>query len=985
MNEEKVTIKTSEEIIDEFLNNELKQDEQFRFIRAIFNDANSDDYIWSPTDFDKKFQEIILKPDDQIKKIDNIISEVKDVTIPDNVRIKSFCISGFKGCLEPFQISLDGKNYFVRGENTSGKTTIADALYFFLNRNISWAEGGGTGDFYLKDIRHIKLDPQKDASVEVDFMSDGGCFSDTITLTELSRTSYLKNNQFVRELQREQGRIYIRHGLLLNFMNKGDKDKWDEIVSLLGFEKINRIYKLLNDIRTKLDEKIRGVSNDLIYAEENLNTQFSSMRTQLENIENELGISLEPLKERIGQKEIIKRINDIISIIGKKLKLKEEDITLNQIIKILKEKSQATKIDENKLKTLEILNKITIPKVKETISQIKQFKAKVIEWQNNKEQIKELLLHETYRYLYQALNSTEALVEECPVCGNKIFPDKQPINKNILLQRLEIKQKESEALNKQFKNDLNSLIEKINPKIQKAKLFLETINNNSESLEDILQNAFPSSEKSFQDKLAELLNNPWFSINITRFTEMSFLTKADNIDNFINFWKNVSSFIEKITPIITKSHKNLSAWFKKIEKEKKNKKVDEFFKWYEQCIELRSIKNNIDNLIKNKKIQEIESKKKNKTLLKQRLGILDGAISKFIELRSKYIQLAFNKISTLIDDYFHAIHPYDKKISDIKFSTDGGKASLVCKYSGKTDISPLKVLSEGQLYSLGLCIFLASAKILQTKINFLIFDDVVQSSDINRREDLLKLLSEEFNDKQIIFFTHDENTHERAATFWHNHNTLYQQFSPSDSHGLVPKKDSPEISLFSLEDRLIGYTINSDKGAIIGRWLEFKLKRILKLLNGSGCNVYVKVPFNDLKLTLSPLMDALIKFVKENCQDKILSNIIKKPEYKELLRLDRNKVHGDESFSDEEIKAFQEYANKLVSIFICQECGEFVRDLSGVCFKKHINDDGNIIPVQLYPKRLHCKKCGAVCYDFINARHLDDECDGNFEIEIFSE
>jgi hypothetical protein len=57
--------------------------------------------------------------------------------------------------------------------------------------------------------------------------------------------------------------------------------------------------------------------------------------------------------------------------------------------------------------------------------------------------------------------------------------------------------------------------------------------------------------------------------------------------------------------------------------------------------------------------------------------------------------------------------------------------------------------------SLGLCLFLAAAREFNTATRFIVLDDVVNSFDADHRCQLAELLVNEFQDFQILAFTHD--------------------------------------------------------------------------------------------------------------------------------------------------------------------------------------------------------------------------------------
>jgi AAA domain len=77
-------------------------------------------------------------------------------------------------------------------------------------------------------------------------------------------------------------------------------------------------------------------------------------------------------------------------------------------------------------------------------------------------------------------------------------------------------------------------------------------------------------------------------------------------------------------------------------------------------------------------------------------------------------------------------------------------------WDGREPVSPpQRVMSESQLGSLGLALFLAHLKVRPPDWRTMVLDDVVTSFDVVHRTRLVRLLVEEFSDWQVILCTHD--------------------------------------------------------------------------------------------------------------------------------------------------------------------------------------------------------------------------------------
>ena len=84
---------------------------------------------------------------------------------------------------------------------------------------------------------------------------------------------------------------------------------------------------------------------------------------------------------------------------------------------------------------------------------------------------------------------------------------------------------------------------------------------------------------------------------------------------------------------------------------------------------------------------------------------------------------------------------------------------------GREGEDPRALTSEGHLDSLGLCIFLGFVKKFNAGCSLIVLDDVVSTLDAKHRENICKLLLEEFRDKQLIITTHDEVWYKQLRAF----------------------------------------------------------------------------------------------------------------------------------------------------------------------------------------------------------------------------
>ena len=151
-------------------------------------------------------------------------------------------------------------------------------------------------------------------------------------------------------------------------------------------------------------------------------------------------------------------------------------------------------------------------------------------------------------------------------------------------------------------------------------------------------------------------------------------------------------------------------------------------------------------------------------------------------------QRVVDEISKSVQQMWAIVHP-GEPIEDVQLylPDDVDKAIDVrLRFYGVKQDSPRLTLSESYRNSLGLCIFLAMAQREKATDRPIFLDDVIVSLDRNHRGMLVELLEKEFDNRQILIFTHDRE--------WYAE--LRQQLDPAkwEFKALVPYV-SPEIGI----------------------------------------------------------------------------------------------------------------------------------------------------------------------------------------------
>ena len=134
---------------------------------------------------------------------------------------------------------------------------------------------------------------------------------------------------------------------------------------------------------------------------------------------------------------------------------------------------------------------------------------------------------------------------------------------------------------------------------------------------------------------------------------------------------------------------------------------------------------------------------------------LAAIFERFVPVQNAALQTVLDKISKDVGTYYTALHP-NENVDKVRLTIMGEEGiEFEYQFHGTTTFPPMKYLSESHLNSLGICVFLASAKLFNSASWFLVLDDIVTSFDLGHRRRLLRLIKERFGDWQIVLLTHE--------------------------------------------------------------------------------------------------------------------------------------------------------------------------------------------------------------------------------------
>ncbi len=304
--------------------------------------------------------------------------------------------------------------------------------------------------------------------------------------------------------------------------------------------------------------------------------------------------------------------------------------------------------------------------------------------------------------LFEILNNANLYIldenpDKCPICQNTINPSE--INDYIKLKKEELSENTNTLQN--WRNDYSELSEK-----------LKNLNYNLKSIKNRLN------DEEFDLNLDDLISNleklADFKLKISKMDKEALIRLNDN---FLHIKDNVKREYEKLNDI---------------------ENVAELNNVYEAIFNLNE-KRNIEN--------ELET-------LKKQLNLAETTYLTFKERKQSEIDTIIKSIQELVNKYYNFIHKDETFNSPHINVPNSTKISLDLTFNDIT-ADPRSYSSEGHLDSLGLCIFLAFAKMFN-KYDFLILDDIISTVDLSHKERIIKLLFTEFRDYKFIITTHNK-------------------------------------------------------------------------------------------------------------------------------------------------------------------------------------------------------------------------------------
>lgn len=319
--------------------------------------------------------------------------------------------------------------------------------------------------------------------------------------------------------------------------------------------------------------------------------------------------------------------------------------------------------------------------------------------------------------------------------------------------------------------------------------------------------------------------------------------------------------------------------------------------------------------------------------LRELIGKIDALIQSISNVESSVRLFTKEKTQAVIDDVslnirnlWIVLHPNEpiEEVSLYMPEETGKTIDVELKFFGVDQPSPRLTLSEGHRNSLGLCIFMSLAIMDQLEQTPIILDDIVSSLDREHRGMLVDVLSDSFDDRQLILLTHDRDWYTELRARLPQADWVFQTLRPWEN---------PEIglqwstSLYTFDDaRALVETNISAAGNTVRSIMDTELAMISEILQ-------IPLPYfrgdkNDRRTAyefFTRIISEAKKRLKKKDGEDWLSYDIPFKDWKEaitLLTVWANPASHGRTLAKAEFEKLIAVCEKALSHFVCDSCKE---------------------------------------------------------------
>jgi len=679
------------------------------------------------------------------------------------MRLKEITICGFRGFNKKQTISLDNNVVLIYGLNGSGKSSLVEALEWLFWGDISRRERSSCKSEYMTNyLRNIHYEGEENPFVEVIVILQGKEIKIKKELIGVTGFKYYINDEEVENLSslninlEKSAKPILSQGEIKKFVDAEPKDRWEEISKILGIEIFGKFREELMRLSNKFEndpdyQEAKGERNSVLLPIKSHLPEFSAM-VEKESFDYKKAISL-----------LLSEISKIVSV--KLDDLKKAEVVLEQ-------------------KQNEILRKVKKPKGLEFLDIYSPFEEaepnEIIELCYKAKSYIERLKEVDKNYLkFLELGITLSQPPKCPFCGENTLTEEK---RKSIQKELEENKEILKSL-EEFEKNLSTLKIKKNV-ISKVNSFIKNKSNISRAIDELKKEEIYKLElqqlKKVIDKYPEI--ETLRDQTLSELDEiLDILSKREGYDE--DLLNNKISILDKHLKELFKMIFEVIESVKKV-KDSLVSKARELTPGEKEKYQLF---NDLLKLLKKIRYLKIAVSYKTK------IDLINDTIAKLEQFEKRKAGELLEELSKDIQYYYNKLNP-EEPIQFKRIAPTSGvrrQAKLEAEAFGK-EINPVTCFSEAHMNSLGLSLYFPQRVDYNPEWGFVMLDDPVQSMDDDHTNQLIDILKEKSETKQIIILTHSSKFREDIETRFGKENLLEYEFTQGDEAGpRIELKEGP--------------------------------------------------------------------------------------------------------------------------------------------------------------------------------------------------
>jgi hypothetical protein len=778
------------------------------------------------------------------------------------LKVNKITIENFRGIKLPLEIDFvkggNNTSALIYGRNGTGKSSIVDAWEWLNNFEIANLKKEGVS---AKDYPH-KASNGNNSYFHVD-VKDNSISAVRATFNTSKITTPTISGEYSQFKTYCKYPNFLRYSDLQDFVYKTKTEKYKYIAKFFGLESFMNIQENLQTYINKLDIKLTEYQSKL-----------SGSSVSVKKIIN---------NDELDEADVVAFLNTICTRHNvPSVTLFKESKKIKNALKNLVDEDPKTK-ELTEWKAFQIKMKRFYP-VQAVKTDLENLENDFTDLKQDEANIIKLILEGLYKTSMDIIPKLDDQ-NRCPIC-DKYFEGDLLVHvekKHTTLHELGKKKIAFDTLKTSIEEKLNTLSTKIAAiQSETGTTVLSFFKEFFTNLETI-GTSIPTAKDLLKKQVTE--------INTLKLSTEKFIEKIDSIAaNEVSNKKGVSDKIQNLET--DKTRKSLADDYSNVLKLKEA--YDEYLIYSPQVDYLVDLKSNFDDL--------------------------SAQLTNFIQDK---MQTTFKSISDDVVDYFNTLESSNPFIKNPQIKLIEGKdkaVELEIEFVSEKIRPAFKFLSESQVNSFGMSIFLAAVKHFNDQFKFMILDDVIHSFDSFKRSRVSQLLANKLGDFQVLILTHDQvffDTLQRDFPNWTRYRFTSWDFATGPRCRLA-KNYSEEISEFLIEDKPIS------AGQSLGRYLEW----IFGILNE---NLKTPIPYKleniyTLSEFFEPLKARFKKLLKQSAQQHKLLILLDELETGTIFR--NYCVHWKNEaspFTTPEIRNIFNIWLKIEQIIYCDSCKSFVR------------------------------------------------------------